>query len=80
MKTTKLIKKLKLKPTANESQYSQSFIERERDMVKRINKASEYRINEQSDKQMTAKKKFESYKDAVINRKLGLKPKPNIEQ
>ena len=41
MKTTKLVKKLKLKPTSNESQYSQSFIERERDMIKRIHKVSD---------------------------------------
>ena len=36
LKTLKLIKKLKLKPEQNESVYSQSFIARERDVIKRI--------------------------------------------
>ena len=35
-KTEKLIKKLKLKPERNESQYSQSFIDRERSVIRRI--------------------------------------------
>jgi len=35
-KTKQLVKKLKLKPKHNESQYSQSFIERERSVMHRL--------------------------------------------
>ena len=44
-KTKKLIAKIKLKPLKAESLYSQSFIDRERDIASRIRTLSEEKIN-----------------------------------
>lgn len=43
-KTQKFIKKLKLKPSKNESLYSQSFIDRERSLIRRVKEKSQQKI------------------------------------
>ena len=43
-KTAKLIKQVRLQPLPNESAYSQSFINRERALVKRITDASNLKL------------------------------------
>lgn len=43
-KSASLIKKLKLKPKKTESYYSQSFIDRERDVIKQMRTYTKHRV------------------------------------
>jgi len=79
-KTNNLIKRLNLKPATNESLYSQSFIERERNVVKRIKELSVQKIEKQQNKSMEKRTKLAELHSSILHRKLGLKPKLTVNQ
>ena len=79
-KTEKLIKKLKLKPERNESQYSQSFIDRERSVIRRIQQISQEKISKNSKAGFLEKnQEFNFFQKDFLQRRLGLKKKDTIE-
>ena len=67
-----LIKKLELKPNFNESVYSQSFIDRERDIIKRIKETSRSKILFNSSEFVEKQRKMRVLKNEVLSVKLGL--------
>ena len=78
--TEKLIKKIKLKPSDSESVYSQSFMDRERDMIKRIKDLSEKKINKKFNTKYHKNKKMTSFHNSILHTKLGLKRKLTVAQ
>ena len=61
-----MIKKLKLKPNADESKYSQSFIERERSMVNNLLKKCDRKINDRKGEYLLKQKKFNDMTNELI--------------
>ena len=74
-KTRKLIAKLQLQPNEDESKYSQSFIDRERGVIKNLMKKTQSRINEKKNEYVLKQKSIQAYQRRVIDDKLGLKRK-----
>ena len=74
-KTRKLIAKLQLQPNEDESKYSQSFIDRERGVIKNLMKKTQSKINEKKNEYVLKQKSIQAYQRRVIDDKLGLKRK-----
>ena len=78
--TKKLIKKLKLKPKYHESQYSQTFIKRERDICSQIMNQTNIRIDQKTPAYLKQKNRMSAFKAEVIYKKLGLFKKLTEEE
>lgn len=80
MKTKSLIQKLQLKPKTNESSYSQTFINRERDVVKKLRTYTKHKVTTAASLYHEKRERMRKFEEVVLDVKLGLKKKLSEEE